>query len=38
MKTLAELLREAGFINVHFERVGRMPALARSMIAIAWKP
>ncbi|MBK1706968.1 class I SAM-dependent methyltransferase [Halochromatium glycolicum] len=38
MKTLAELLREAGFINVHFERAGGMPALAKSMIAIAWKP
>lgn len=38
MKTLGELLREAGFVDVRFERVGRMPALAKSMIAIARKP
>ena len=36
--TLGELLREAGFVDVHFERIGRIPALAKSMIAIAHKP
>lgn len=36
--TLGELLREAGFIDVYFKRVGRIPALAKSMIAIARKP
>jgi len=38
MPTLTELLREAGFVDVHFERGGRVPALAKSMIAIARKP
>lgn len=38
MATLAELLREAGFVDIRFERVGRVPALAKSMIAIARKP
>lgn len=38
MKTLSELLREAGFVDIHFERVGRIPVLAKSMIAIARKP
>lgn len=36
--TLGELLREAGFVDVRFERVERIPALAKSMIAIARKP
>ena len=36
-KTLRELLEEAGFENIRFVRVGRIPALARSMIAIADK-
>ena len=36
--TLGELLREAGFVDVRFERVGRIPPLAKSMIAIARKP
>ncbi len=36
--TLSELLREAGFVDIRFERVGRIPALAKSMIAIARKP
>ena len=35
MKTLTRLLREAGFRSVRYERVGRVPALAKSMIAIA---
>jgi len=38
LKTLGELLREAGFVDIRFERVGRIPALAKSMIAIARKP
>ena len=38
MDTLGELLREAGFVDVRFERVGRVPALAKSMMAIARKP
>lgn len=38
MVTLSELLHEAGFADVRFERVGRVPALAKSMIAIARKP
>ena len=35
MKTLAELLREAGFSDIHFHRVGRLPPLAKAMIAVA---
>ncbi|MDG4595662.1 MAG: class I SAM-dependent methyltransferase [Candidatus Contendobacter sp.] len=35
MKTLAELLREAGFTDIHFHRVGRIPPLAKAMIAVA---
>jgi 2-polyprenyl-6-hydroxyphenyl methylase/3-demethylubiquinone-9 3-methyltransferase len=38
MNTLSMLLEEAGFVGVRFKRVGRMPALAKSMIAIARKP
>jgi 2-polyprenyl-6-hydroxyphenyl methylase/3-demethylubiquinone-9 3-methyltransferase len=38
MKTLAQLLREAGFEDIQFKRVGRIPPLAKSMIAIARKP
>lgn len=38
IRTLSELLREAGFVDVRFERVGRVPALAKSMIAIARRP
>ena len=36
--TLAELLREAGFSEISFRRVGRIPVLAKSMIAIARRP
>lgn len=36
--TLRTLLEEAGFNDVRFERAGRFPALAKSMIAIAKKP
>lgn len=35
--TLGRLLREAGFGDISFLRVGRIPALAKSMIAIARK-
>lgn len=37
-KTLRALLEEAGFRDIQFRRVGRIPALAKSMIAIARKP
>jgi len=37
-KTLRLLLEETGFAKVSFCRVGRIPALAKSMIAIAKKP
>ncbi len=36
--TLGRLLSEAGFIDIRFKRVGRIPVLAKSMIAIARKP
>lgn len=35
--TLRTLLEEAGFRTVTFRRVGRIPALAKSMIAVARK-
>jgi 2-polyprenyl-6-hydroxyphenyl methylase/3-demethylubiquinone-9 3-methyltransferase len=38
MATLATLLREAGFVDLEFERVGRIPILAKSLVAIARKP
>lgn len=37
-RTLSALLEEAGFRDIEFKRVGRIPALAKSMIAIARKP
>ena len=37
MKTLRTLLEEAGFESIEFRRVGRMPPLAKSMIALARK-
>ena len=36
--TLGELLREAGFVDIRFERVGRVPALAKAMVAVAYRP
>jgi 2-polyprenyl-3-methyl-5-hydroxy-6-metoxy-1,4-benzoquinol methylase len=36
--TLTTLLTEAGFEIVRFERVGRIPVVAKSMIAIARRP
>ena len=38
IKTLTELLSEAGFEVVRFHRVGRVPLLAKSMIAVARRP
>jgi 2-polyprenyl-3-methyl-5-hydroxy-6-metoxy-1,4-benzoquinol methylase len=38
IKTLRSLLTEAGFDRIDFQRVGRIPPLAKSMIAIARKP
>jgi 2-polyprenyl-3-methyl-5-hydroxy-6-metoxy-1,4-benzoquinol methylase len=35
IRTLTQLLKEAGFKTVRFERVGRIPCLAKSMIAVA---
>ena len=35
--TLGQLLREAGFRSVEFRRVGRIPCVAKSMIALARK-
>lgn len=37
-RTLGALLAEAGFATIEFSRVGRVPALAKSMIALARKP
>jgi 2-polyprenyl-6-hydroxyphenyl methylase/3-demethylubiquinone-9 3-methyltransferase len=34
-RTLTALLREVGFVDIRFERVGRVPLLAKSMIAVA---
>jgi 2-polyprenyl-3-methyl-5-hydroxy-6-metoxy-1,4-benzoquinol methylase len=38
VKTLTALLDEAGFRDIRFWRIGRVPALAKSMIAVARKP
>ena len=38
MRTLSALLWEAGFIDIRFSRVGRISSLAKSMIAIAYRP
>ncbi|WP_114279058.1 class I SAM-dependent methyltransferase [Thioalbus denitrificans] len=38
VRTLGVLLKEAGFRDIAFTRVGRVPPLAKSMIAIARKP
>ena len=38
MATLSELLKDAGFGRIRFLRVGRIPMLAKSMIAVASKP
>lgn len=36
--TLSRLLGEAGFVDIRFHRVGRIPQLAKSMIAVVKKP
>jgi len=38
INTLTELLTEVGFVDIKFRRVGRIPSIAKSMIAIAKKP
>jgi SAM-dependent methyltransferase len=38
VRTLGIVLREAGFEEPRFLRVGRLPALAKSMIAVARRP
>jgi len=39
MKTLSTLLTEAGFEkDIHYRHVGRIPGLAKSMVAVAKKP
>jgi 2-polyprenyl-3-methyl-5-hydroxy-6-metoxy-1,4-benzoquinol methylase len=38
VQTLSRLLGESGFSQIDFLRVGRVPALAKSMIAVANKP
>lgn len=38
IQTLTQLLSEAGFVDFHFERAGRIPALAKSMICSARRP
>lgn len=38
VKTLGILLSEAGFTDIRFEQVGRVPPLGKSVIAIARKP
>jgi 2-polyprenyl-3-methyl-5-hydroxy-6-metoxy-1,4-benzoquinol methylase len=35
IKTLTTLLREAGFDSINFRRIGRIPPLAKSVIAVA---
>ena len=37
-KTLRALLEERGLTDIHFVRVGRIPPVAKSMIAVARKP
>ena len=36
--TLSQLLEEAGLRDITFKRVGRVPVLAKSMLAIARRP
>lgn len=38
IRTLTTLPEEAGFRDIRFLRVGRVPTLAKSMIAIARRP
>ena len=36
--TLSKLLHESGFVDLRFQRIGRVPVLAKSLVAIAKKP
>lgn len=38
VKTLGKLLRQAGATEIRFIRVGRIPVLAKSMVAVVQKP
>lgn len=38
VRTLHALLKEAGFVDIEFKRAGRIPPLAKSMVAIARRP
>jgi 2-polyprenyl-3-methyl-5-hydroxy-6-metoxy-1,4-benzoquinol methylase len=38
VETMTTLLTEAGFRDIQFYKVGRIPALAKSMIVVARKP
>ena len=38
LRSLEAILTEAGFVDIRFLRVGRIPMLAKSMVAIARKP
>ena len=38
VRTLSALLAEAGFVEIRFRFAGRMPMLAKSMVAIARRP
>lgn len=38
VRTLSQLLTEAGFTDLRFTRVGRVPALAKSMVVVARRP
>jgi 2-polyprenyl-6-hydroxyphenyl methylase/3-demethylubiquinone-9 3-methyltransferase len=38
IRTLRELLKEAGATDIRFLRIGRIPVLAKSMVAIVCKP
>ena len=38
IETLTKLLTDVGFTDIQFVRVGRIPASAKSMIAVAHKP
>jgi 2-polyprenyl-3-methyl-5-hydroxy-6-metoxy-1,4-benzoquinol methylase len=38
VRTMTRLLEDAGFVDLNFKRVGRVPALAKSLVVIARKP
>ena len=38
IKTLSLLLQEAGFENIRIELIGRLPLIAKSMLAVARRP